>query len=279
MIKHTLKFLLIIFFFSSTIMSQNISVMTYNIRLDVAVDGENAWPHRKDFLVSQLQFHAPNIIGTQEGQQHQIEFIDQKLEKYNFIGKGRDGADKGEYSAIFYNREKLKVENDSTFWLSETPDKMSKGWDAAFPRICTYGLFTDLRSLEKFWVFNTHLDHIGVQARSNSIKLIIERINIVNTKNYPVILMGDFNAEPDSDLIKNLKNQMEDAKDISKLQFGPEGTFNAFQFTKPVTRRIDYIMLSKAKQIKVKKYAVLSDSKDVKYPSDHLPVFIKLKLN
>ena len=194
------------------------------------------------------------------------------------IGHGRDGGDNGEYSAIFYNANKVKVEQDSTFWLSKTPEKRSKDWDAAIERICTYGLFTDLKSLEKVWIVNTHLDHIGQQSRVNSMKLIEERIKTINTENYPVIIMGDLNVEPDNELITNLKQNFKDTKDASKLKFGTTGTFNGFKFSKPVTRRIDYIFVSKSPQIKVKKYAVLSDSKDLKYPSDHLPVFVQLEL-
>ena len=257
---------------------QSLKIMTYNIRLDVASDGENAWEHRKEFLTNQIKFYSPDVMGTQEGRPNQIKYMKETLTDYKMIGHGRDGGDNGEYSAIFYNTNKVKVEQDSTFWLSKTPEKRSKDWDAAIERICTYGLFTDLESLEKVWIVNTHLDHIGQESRVNSMKIIEAHINTINKDNYPVILMGDLNVEPDNELITNLKQDFIDTKEQSKLKFGPTGTFNAFKFNEPVTRRIDYIFVSKTPNVKVEKYAVLSNSKDLKYPSDHLPVYVKLEL-
>lgn len=266
-------------FISSTIMySQNLSVMTYNIRLDVASDGENAWQHRKEFLTNQIKFYNPDVLGTQEGRPNQITYLKNNLSDYKMIGHGRDGGDNGEYSAIFYNANTLKVEKDSTFWLSKTPEKRSKDWDAAIERICTYGLFTDLESLEKVWIVNTHLDHVGQESRINSMKLIEAHIKSINVENYPVIIMGDLNVEPENELITNLKQNFNDTQEISKLIFGPAGTFNGFFFNKPVSKRIDYIFVSKAPHIKVHKFAILSDSKNLKYPSDHLPVFVQLEL-
>ncbi len=226
--------------------SQNFSAMTYNIRLDVASDGENAWTHRKDFLSSQVLFFSPDILGIQEARPNQMDDLKIALKNYKVIGKGRDGEGNGEHSSIFYNSKKFKVENVNTFWLSEIPEKVSKGWDAAYPRICTYGLFTDLKTSKKIWIFNTHLDHVGEQAQLNGIKLIQQKIAEVNTKNYPVILMGDFNVEPNSLLIKNLSESMLNTETVAKLTFGPNGTFNGFKFNEPVTRKIDYIFMSKS---------------------------------
>ncbi|WP_142784704.1 endonuclease/exonuclease/phosphatase family protein [Changchengzhania lutea] len=257
--------------------SQNISVMTYNIRLDVASDGENAWPNRKDFLISQILFLSPDIIGIQEARPNQMTDLKNALKGYKTIGNGRDGDDMGEHSAIFYNAKRVKVEHDSTFWLSPTPNKVSKGWDAAYPRICTYGLFTLLESHQKIWVFNTHLDHVGTEAKLEGVKLILEKINDVNTDGFPVVFMGDFNAEPNSNLIKNLKQKMDDSKDMAKITFGSKGTFNGFKFEEPVIKRIDYIMVSKS-NVEIEKYGALSSSVDLKYPSDHFPVLTELKL-
>lgn len=254
-----------------------IKVMTYNIRLDVASDGENAWPNRKDFLSSQVLFNAPDIMGIQEAKPNQMSDLKAALKNYKTFGTGRDGENKGEFSAIFYNSEKVKVENENTFWLSETPNKISKGWDAAYPRICTYGLFTHLETLQKFWVFNTHLDHKGHQAQLEGIALIQEKIKSINTNNLPVILTGDFNVEPDSELITKLKQTMNDSKDIAKLSFGSNGTFNGFKFNELVTRRIDYIIVSK-NNIEVEKYGVLSSAVNLKYASDHFPVLTELKI-
>ncbi|WP_417431795.1 endonuclease/exonuclease/phosphatase family protein [Halpernia sp.] len=258
--------------------AQNLSVMTYNIRLDIASDGENAWAKRKDFFSSQVQFYSPDILGVQEARTNQMQDLKDALTDYKAIGIGRDGGDKGEHSSIFYNTKKLKVENTDTFWLSETPTKFSKGWDAAYPRICTYGLFTILKTKQKVWIFNTHLDNIGAKARSQGMQLILKKINEVNTQNFPVILTGDFNVDPDDVLLAELKQRMIDSKDIAKIKFGPQATFNDFKYNEPATRRIDYIMLSKPNKFEVEKYGVLTSAIDSKYPSDHFPVLVELKL-
>ena len=258
--------------------SQNLDVMTYNIRLDIASDGENAWANRNDFFSSQVLFYAPDILNVQEARPNQMDDLKSVLNDYKAIGLGRDGGNLGEHSAIFYNSKKLKVEDTATFWLSETPNKVSKSWDAAYPRICTYGLFTVLKSKQKVWVFNTHLDHVGVNARLKGMALILKKINEVNTQKLPVILTGDFNVEPDDELISALKQDMVDSKNIAKIIFGPNGTFNAFNYNEPATRRIDYIMLSKSSKIAVEKYGVLTSAINLKYPSDHFPVFATLKL-
>lgn len=258
--------------------SQNLKLMSYNIRLDVASDGQNAWPVRKDFFASQIQFYEPDIMGVQEAMPNQVLDLEQMLPHYNQVGIGREGVGKGESSNIFYKKEKLKVITTNTFWLSETPDAISKGWDAACHRVCTFALFQDITSKRKFWIFNTHLDHIGEQARANGIKLILSKIEQYNTDQYPVVFMGDFNLEPNDKSIVALKIQMNDASEISLQQpFGPNGTFNNFEFDKPVSKRIDYIFISKEAKLEVKKYAVLSDSKDLRYPSDHFPVYVEIK--
>ena len=266
--------LLFVMLHSINCKSQSFKTMTYNIRLDVASDGENAWEHRKDFLSNQVLFFSPDILGVQEARPNQMADLKETLTNYKAIGIGRDGGNEGEHSSIFYNSQKFKVEKENTFWLSKTPEKVSKDWDAAYPRICTYGLFTDLSTSKKIWVFNTHLDHIGKQARLEGIALIQEKIKALNTQNYPVILMGDFNVEPNSQLITNLSKSMQNTETISKLTFGPNGTFNGFIFNQPVTRKIDYTFISKS-TIKVNKHAILSDSKDLRYPSDHFPILVE----
>lgn len=270
--------ILIILILGSLSYSQNLKLMSYNIRLDVASDGQNAWPVRKDFFASQIQFYEPDIMGVQEAMPNQVLDLEQMLPHYNQVGIGREGKGKGESSNIFYKKEKLKVITTNTFWLSETPDAISKGWDAACHRVCTFALFQDITSKRKFWIFNTHLDHIGEQARANGIKLILSKIEQYNTDQYPIVFMGDFNLEPNDKSIVALKMQMNDASEISlQKPFGPNGTFNNFEFDKPVTRRIDYIFISKNAKFEVKKYAVLTDSKNFRYPSDHFPVYVEIK--
>jgi len=276
--KYLLTILITLFCFNS--FGQELSVMTYNIRLDVVSDGENSWPNRKENLVNQLSFYAPDIFGIQEGMPHQVKYIDQQLSNYDFIGQGRDGINKGEYSALYYNTEKYNIEQQGTFWLSETPNVVSKGWDAAFPRVCTYGLFINEVSGIRFFVFNTHLDHIGNVAREKSLELILQKIDEINTEELPVILMGDFNLEPNSVPISMLKQKMYDSRGVTKKEpFGPKGTFNAFNFENNSMERIDYIFVSKSIKIDVLKYGVLNNSIKKKYASDHFPVFIKVFIN
>jgi len=273
--SHVLIFFFIQFYLSCY--SQEVSLMTYNIRLDVASDGENAWPNRREKLVSQIQFYTPDIFGIQEGLPHQVKYIEDQMSGYNFIGQGRDGENKGEYSALYFNVNEYAVEQQGTFWLSETPGEVSMGWDASYPRICTYGLLVNKNIGVRFFVFNTHLDHIGNVARKKGLELILQKMEELNTANLPVVLMGDFNLEPQSAAISMLNKQMNDSKDISiEPSFGPEGTFNAFRFQSIATKRIDYVFVSKSEKIEVQKYGVLNNSYNLKYPSDHFPVYVKM---
>lgn len=274
-----LGLMLIMFSITTLVSQETIKLMTYNIKLDYPKEGENSWNNRKDWMLGQLQFYAPDVFGVQEAMPNQMIYMDSTLTNYSFVGVGRDdGKNEGEFSAIFYDKNRLKILESATFWLSETPDKVSMGWDAVCNRVCTYALFEDLKTKQPFWVFNTHFDHVGKEARKHSVTLILEKIKQLNSKNLPLVLMGDFNLEPETEPIQTIKTLLDDALDVSiKNPFGPYGTFNNFEFDKPVTRRIDYMFVSK-NDIKVNKYAVLSDSKDLKYPSDHLPVYIEVKL-
>ena len=274
MIRSTLIFLLILSSFTMVFAQSPISVMTYNIKLDYPKEGENSWTNRKPFFIDQIKFYEPDILGVQEAMPNQMNDMDSLLEEYAYVGVGRDdGKDEGEYSAIFYKMNELKILESSTFWLSKTPDKVSMGWDAAFKRVCTYALFENQKTKQKFWVFNTHFDHVGVEARKNSTTLIIQKIKDINTNNYPVMLTGDFNMEPSDESIQVILQSLNDAKVAAENTFGPKGTFNSFQFDQPVTRRIDYIFTSE--DVVVNKYAVLSDNENLLYPSDHLPVYVE----
>ena len=244
------------------------------------MDGENDWTHRKDFFASQIQFYEPDIFGVQEAKPNQVIDINALLPLYANVGMGREGEGQGESSNIYYKKNRFIVSESSTFWLSETPNEISKGWDAACNRVCTYALFKDQKTKTTFWVFNTHLDHVGEEARTKGMELILSKIELLNTKKYPVFFMGDFNSEPDTDRIIQLKKIMNDSRDISKEKpFGPSGTFNNFKHDQAVTKLIDYVFVSKNNKFEVLKYAVLSDSKDLRYPSDHLPVYVEVNLN
>ena len=255
------------------------SIMSYNIKYANENDGENSWSNRKEHITNQLKFYEPDIFGVQEALLEQLEHFEDHLDNYEYLGVGRDdGKNKGEFSAIFYKEDKFDVLQKNTFWLSDTPSKPSKGWDAAFPRVCTYALFEKEDSEKKFWVFNTHFDHRGDEARAKSAKLILKKISEINKSEYPVIFMGDLNLEPDSKPVKLLSENLTDSRKAAKdVIFGPEGTFNAYEFHEPVSRRIDYIFTS-PENVEVLKYAVLTDSRDLRYPSDHFPVLVTLEL-
>ena len=261
-----------IFFCLTATNSQEIKIMTYNIKYANENDGENSWSKRKDWITDQIRFYEPDILGVQEAVKSQLEHFTENIDSYKVLGVGREGKDKGEFSAILYKNEKFEVLTSDTFWLSVTPNKISKGWDADFNRICTYALFQNKKTDEKFYVFNTHFDHVGDKARLESSKLITRKIKELNKEKFPVFLMGDFNLEPKTEGINIIMDFLNDSRQKAEFTFGPSGTFNGYDFSEAVTRRIDYIFVND--QVEVKKYGVLTDSKDLKYPSDHFPVFI-----
>lgn len=262
---------------SSKIHSQSHLIMSYNIRYDNSWDDLNNWEIRKDKVIEIFTDYDPGIIGIQEGLINQIQYIDSSLINYDHFGVGRDdGKSKGEFCSIFYDRNRYILNDHSTFWLSEMPDHVSVGWDAALERICTYGLFKDRKSGDSFWVFNTHFDHMGLVAREKSSKLILDKMDKVNHENLPTILMGDFNSMPKSQPIKKIKSKLFDGLDISVKELnGPIGTYNAFNTDLPIEKRIDYIFVN---DFKVDAYTHINDRlNDNRHISDHLPVLIKVQ--
>ena len=272
-------FFLLYLTFSTAATAQALRFLTYNIRYDNPNDGDDAWPKRRDWLAAQIGFYSPDVFGIQEGLQHQVEFLAQSLPQYAWVGVGRDdGRQAGEFSALYYRRDRFRLLDSGTFWLSETPDQPSKGWDAALNRVCTYALLHDSATGRSLWVFNTHFDHMGQEARRQSALLIIQKIREKNPDNLPVFVMGDLNAEPGEPPVAAMKSALMDTRDVSETPaFGPSGTFNGFKFHEPVTRRIDYIFAG-GPGLRVLRHAVLSDSKDCHYPSDHLPVLADVSI-
>lgn len=258
--------------------AQSIRLITYNIRYDNPRDGENAWDNRKEDVIALLKFHEADIFGLQEALYKQVTYIENQMPSFNRVGVGRsDGKAAGEYSPIFYNSRRFQLKDHGWFWLSETSEVPSKSWDAALPRICTYVLLEDYDKRKSFWVFNTHFDHKGDTARDESARLIMYKINELNKKDYPVVLMGDFNFTPDKKPYSRIDAAFFDSKKISiEPAYGPEGTYNGFDFNSPLDRRIDYIFVQG--KVSVSRYGVLSDSKDRRYPSDHLPVLTEIKV-
>ena len=222
---------------------------------------------------------------------------------YDYIGVGRDdGKQAGEHSAIFYRKEKFEVLDHGDFWLSTITDRPNKGWDAVLPRICTWGKFRDKQTGFTFLFFNLHMDHIGVQARAESAKLILKKLKEFPEK-LPAILTGDFNVDQHNESYLLLDNSgiMRDSYQIADFRYVPNGTFNAFHADRKTDSRIDHLFLTK--EFDVKKYGVLTDTyrseakesaqkeqdanfpKEVsmqKYvartPSDHFPVMVVVEV-
>ena len=254
----------------------DVNVMSINVRYNTERDGDHRWDLRKASMVKMLLHYHVDLFGVQEALLEQMNYLDKNLIDFQYIGVGRDnGASKGEFSGIFFNAAKYNLIQEGTFWLSETPESPSLGWDAAYPRICTYGEFEDKLSGKRFIVFNTHFDHQGKTARTRSANLIIEKIQHLNKKDLPVILTGDFNATPKEQPITLVTNSLIDGKMVTTSEFyGPTGTFNGFK-NDPMDRRLDYIFV---KRCQVARYIHIDDRTDQNRPiSDHLPILATVR--
>lgn len=274
-------FIFLLMIGSLSVQSQELNVMTFNIRYNTKNDSLNAWPYRKDKAASQILFHNVHILGVQEALHDQIMDMKQSLAQYKYTGAGRDdGKTKGEYSAIFYDSTRLKLLESKTFWLSLTPEVPgSKSWDAAITRVVTWAKFRDLKNKKLFFVFNTHFDHIGQEARRESARLLKQKVKEI-AGSEPVIITGDFNAKPSDEPIKiiidaNDADRFIDTEAISKTShYGPTGTFNAFASKERDNDPIDYIFI-KGKW-KALQHATLSQTWEGRFSSDHFPVFAKI---
>ncbi|MBC7808771.1 MAG: endonuclease/exonuclease/phosphatase family protein [Akkermansiaceae bacterium] len=252
------------------------NIATFNIRYDNPKDGVNAWPNRKDWVRDLIDYHAFDIVGVQEALASQVDFLADG--RFDYVGVGReDGKRAGEFAALFYDRKRFTRRESGTFWLSETPDVPSKGWDADLNRVCSWTQLADKGIGDRdFFVFNTHFDHKGVVARERSAELILAKIkDIVSAK--PFFLMGDLNLTPDTVPVRKLAAALRNSRAVTEAKpYGPSGTFNGFDITRPLEQPIDYIFVSPG--VRVLKYAVLPDNWGARYPSDHLPVLIRADL-
>lgn len=249
----------------------SLRIASYNLRYANPGDGANAWSQRKDAVNALIRFHAFDVFGTQEGLSEQITDLAQ-LDEYAHVGAGRDdGRSSGEYAAIFFRKSRFSALDQGHFWFSTTPDIPSKGWDArCCNRIAAWVQLRDLHSGTSFYVFSVHFDHEGVVARQESAKLLLRKVkDIAGDK--PVVCVGDFNSTPDTEQMATMRSSLRDARGHSAAQpYGPQATFNGFQWNTAPTERIDYIFVSEA--VQVLRYGTLSDSLDQRYPSDHFPV-------
>lgn len=261
----------------------NLNIMTFNIRYDNPDDGLNNWKHRKEYVVNSILFHDVDILGTQEVLHNQMLDLKQLLPKYESVGVGReDGKEEGEYSALFYKKDRFSVLDSGYFWLSETPEIVgSKGWDGAIERIASWAILKDLKSGKEVLTMNTHFDHVGTIARRESVTLILKKLAEL-ANGLPVILMGDFNAGPESEVIKAIltssnKNHLIDSRSVSPIVYGPSWSFHAFGKI-PYEKRplIDYIFISK--DVNISRYGVLAETENDKFLSDHAPVLVSVEI-
>ncbi len=274
---------IILLFFGCSAVAQPLNVLTFNIRLNTASDGENAWPYRKDKAASQILFHQIDLLGVQEALHDQMLDLQERLPSYKYAGVGRDdGKTAGEYSAIFYDSTRLIALQSETFWLSLTPDiPGSKSWDAAITRIVTWVHFKDRKTKKDFYAFNTHFDHMGKIARAESARLLLAKVKQIAGKK-PVIVMGDFNAEPAAEPIQVLVDATNNERLYNTIDqtitphYGPTGTFNGFKNAELSDQPIDHIFLKNGG--KVWRHATLSQTWKGRFSSDHFPVLAIIEL-
>ncbi len=279
------------------------NVATFNLRYDSkedSIDG-NGWKQRYPVAAQLIRFHDFDIMGTQECFHHQLNDLEKELPGYKYIGVGRDdGKTEGEYAAIFYKENKFNLLKEGNFWLSENTEIPNKGWDAVCIRICTWGEFQEIETGLRFFFFNLHMDHIGVEARKNSAQLILNKIKTL-TNGEPVILTGDFNVDQNNESyhLLNTSGVLKDAYELADICYATNGTFTGFDPNTKTDSRIDHIFLTK--NFHVLRYGILTDSyrskttpdasktkkKDApqeisfgKYtsrlPSDHFPVMVQV---
>ncbi len=283
--KKTSIVLLQILFFSTLLFAQKdkpIDAMSFNIRYDNPEDGKQNWHHRKENVVGMINFYDLDIIGMQEVLVMQLNYLEANLKQYGIVGVGReDGKKKGEFAPIFYRKNRFEKLKSGTFWLSDTPQKVSRGWDADLERIATWAVFKDKATGKEFIFMNTHFDHIGEVARVESAKLLKQK-SMKLAKGLPLILTGDFNLVPESEGIKTLiepdgDNTLVNSSSVAASTYGPDWTTCGFD-NRPLKERkiIDYIFVKEVS--KVNKYAVFSEMLNDIFLSDHCPVFAQIVL-
>jgi endonuclease/exonuclease/phosphatase family metal-dependent hydrolase len=263
--------------------AQPMTIMSWNIRYNNPGDGVNAWPHRKDWVAEIISGNKVDIAGFQEVLAGQYEDLKQRLPDMEAYGVGRDdGKIAGEFSPVFFRRDRFELIDKSTFWLSPTPDEPgSKGWDASLPRIASWLKLKDRQSRTVFFVVNTHFDHKGSQARLESARLLVSRLGD-KFSGHPVLLTGDFNTVPGTLPYKALvaaeSADSEVFRDTYELSVqkpeGPDSTWNGFKAIVP-EQRIDFVFTSGS--IHVHQHRILADQRDGRFPSDHLPVVTEVE--
>ena len=259
--------------------SQPLTIGTYNIRYDNPKDTGNLWADRAPVVAALIRFHDFDIFGTQEGLKNQLDDISKALPQYTRYGVGRnDGKDQGEHSAIYFKKDQFDLIDKGDFWLSQTPDKPSLGWDAkCCNRICSWVYLQEKKTGKKFYFFNAHYDHQGVEARKESSKLILKKIKEIVT-NEPVIFTGDLNGAHSSEWYQAIaaSGSLKDTYKEVPHPYAVNASFNAFGNANDRTEIIDHIFISR--HFTVQKWGILTDTYHGKFPSDHFPVLAQLTL-
>jgi len=275
--------------FGMNLFAQDLTVGSYNIRYQNSNDSinGNVWSRRCKSICDQINWERPDVFGTQEGLNNQINDLAANLKDYQWIGVGRDDGKKaGEYSAIFYRNDRVELLEQGNFWLNETPDRPVRGWDAACVRICTWGHFRDRQTKKEFYFLNLHMDHVGIKARSESAKLVMNRITkMTNGGKKLAVLTGDFNVSQTNELYSLFTQSgvLKDCYTTAAQRFAENGTYNGFDYHFYTTERIDHIFVTPATNVDA--YAVLTNGyweKDMnnrmsrRTLSDHNPIFARI---
>ena len=251
-----------------------LKVMTFNVRLPLASDGPNSWEHRRALAVRTIARAAPDIIGTQELYREQGDHIVARLPHYAWTGIDRRGGHTDEHMGLFYRRDRLRVLSSGNFWLSDTPDVPgSITWGHPYPRMVTWAQFVTRTGGHRFFAFDTHFPYRAGDgaARVKAAALLIAKIRAI-AGDAPVVITGDFNTTPDTDVHALLVTRFADARDGPAARLGPAETFH--DFTGKADRRIDWILTYK---FTTRRVETLTDHQGALWPSDHFPVVATLQ--
>jgi len=251
--------------------SDDLVVMSYNIRFDTWKDMfKKDWDSRKSGLTDQIATICPDVIGMQEVESNQFDYMAKRFaDKYDSVVAYRDGEEEGEASPIFYNRNRFDLIDSGSFWLSETPNVVSMGWDATHNRICTYAKLFDKTKDKNIVVYNTHLDNIGEISKVESIKLILSKIVEMAT---PSILIGDFNFKENDDAYNLVIEDYDNAK-YKALETMNKNTYNGFGEKELL---IDHCFITKNDFV-VNKYEINTEKDGKSFYSDHYPLIVTLE--
>ncbi len=250
----------------------SLRLISSNIRFENAADMDHDWSKRRELLAEILLKFKADVIGTQEGREPQLRELENLLPGYEIIDSHRSWIEERMYPTLYVNPEKSEVLKSGDIWLSETPDTDgSSSFNSAFPRLCTWAILKQKQTNKTFFLINTHLDHILEETRVSQIKVLMEECDKLNVDDHPYILMGDFNADHESDVRKEVINTWDSLHDPwHTLQLEEETSYHKFKGTHEEGSRIDWIMVDKS----VRTHDIYLDktSKDGVYPSDHFPL-------